>query len=180
MYLHYQLAKGSMRTMLRLFHSPGQLNKAQLYRVYEQSICNDGRRNYPSLSESLQFLRAMDDFYGYVDLFLDDNSSIYAVWVVDDVYCAALRIEGYRDGYLLSGLETALFARRKGYATALINAVQKYLSELGSYKLYSHVDKKNEPSLHVHKKCGFYRLLDYAVFIDGSVFHNSYTLCYEI
>ncbi len=165
--------------MLKVFQSSRQLNMRQLQHVYEQSIIAWGKENYPSLPECLQFLRATEDFYAYIDFFLEDAGSAYAVWVVDDAYCAALRIERYRDGYLLSGLEAALSARQKGYATALINAVQEYLSQFGTYKLYSHVDKKNIVSLTVHGNCGFYRILDYAVFIDGSVSHRSCTLYYE-
>lgn len=165
--------------MLNVFYSSGQLNKAQLQQVYEQSILEDGQKRYRSLPEQLQILRATEDFYDYVDLFLGDEKSMYAVWVTDGVYNAALRVEGYRDGYLLSGLETSLRSRRKGCATALVRSVQEFLSQSGHYKLYSHVDRNNEASLQVHRNCEFSRILEYAVYIDGSVSHNACTLCYE-
>lgn len=164
--------------MLKVFQSSQQLNMAQLQHVYEQSIIEAGKENYSYLPEHLQFLRATEDFYDYVDFFLKDADSLYAIWMPDGVCGAALRLEKYRDGYLISGLETALTARRRGYATALIHAVQEYLSQFGTYRLYSHVDKKNIVSLTVHEKCGFYQILDHAVFIDGSVSHRSCTLCY--
>ena len=165
--------------MLEIFCAFGQLNMAQLQRVYEQSILEDGKRHYRALPEQLQILRATEDFYDYVDFFLKDEKSMYAVWVADGIYKAALRIEEYCDGYLLSGLETALTERSKGYATALIRSVQEYLSKSGHYKLYSHVNKKNELSLLIHKNSGFICILENAVYIDGSISHNAYTLCYE-
>jgi GNAT superfamily N-acetyltransferase len=165
--------------MLKIFRSLKGLNKAQLLIVYEQSIRQEGKQRYPSLPDNLQCLRAEEDFCAFLDLFLADKQSIYAVWAPDGVYRAALRIEAYRDGFLLSGLETALEGRHKGYATALIKETQKHLSELGPYKLYSHVGKANTASLHVHRKCGFIRVLEHAEYVDGSVFHNVCTLCYE-
>lgn len=165
--------------MLKIFHTPKELNKAQLMTVYEQSNRDEGKQRYPYLPENLQILRAEEDFCAYVDVFLKDERSIYAIWTSDDVYCAALRIEAYRDGYLLSGLETALTARRKGYATELVKEFQNYLKKFGAYKLYSHVSKTNRASMIVHMNCGFVRVLDHAVYVDGSVFHNVYTLCYE-
>jgi len=68
-------------------------------------------------------------------------------------YVSALRLEPYRDGLLLEALETAPEQRRKGFAAALIRAVQCFLE--GKTKLYSHVDKRNLSSLKVHEKCGF-------------------------
>ncbi len=164
--------------MLEVFKSSKGLNKAQLLSVYEQSIRDTGKQRYSHLPENLQLLRAEEDFLGVVDLFLADQQSLYALWVVDGTYCAALRIEPYNDGYLLSGLETAPSGRQKGHATALIKEVQRYLSQNGSYKLYSHVNKRNYLSLRVHQNCGFTRVLEHAVYVDGSVFHNVYTLCY--
>lgn len=165
--------------MLKIFHAISQLNMVQLRDVYTQSIADAGKHRFPSSTEQIQFLRATEDFYDYVDFFLEDERSFYAVWLADGVYTAALRIEPYRDGYLLSGLETAPGARGKGYATSLVRAVQEHLRQFGSYKLYSHVEKNNKLSLAVHHKCGFQRISEHAAYIDGSVSNNACTLCYE-
>ena len=69
--------------------------------------------------------------------------------------------------------------RGKGYATLLIKNVQKYLSHNKHRIIYSHISKHNGPSLAVHNKCGFHIIKDYAVYSDGSVLQNCYTLAYE-
>ena len=89
---------------------------------------------------------------------------------------AALRIEPYCDGLLLTGLETAPEEREKGYATQLLSAVLEYLRVSSKSIVYSHVIKNNPASLAVHKKCGFVKHLDYAVYVDDSVSQNAYTL----
>ena len=63
------------------------------------------------------------------------------------------------------------------FAAALIRAVQCFLE--GKTKLYSHVDKRNLSSLKVHEKCGFRRVADFAVCVDGSVNQKMYTLCWD-
>lgn len=165
--------------MLKVFCSTKGLDKAQLLNVYEQSVCEAGKQNYAYLSENLQLLRAEEDLLSYIDQFLADMHSLLALWICDGIYRAVLRIEPYNDGYLLAGLETAPDERNKGHATALIKEVQKYLSQVDHYKLYSHVDKKNYASVHVHQNCGFYCVLDHAIYLDGSVSHKAYTLCYN-
>jgi RimJ/RimL family protein N-acetyltransferase len=165
--------------MLKIYHSIRQLNMVQLRDVYAQSILSAEKQRFPSATEAKQMQRSIEDFYDYVDFFLEDRYSFYAVWLVNDVYTAALRVERYRDGYLLSGLETAPGARGKGYATSIVRAVQEHLRQFASYKLYSHVEKNNKPSLAVHHKCGFQRISEHAAYIDGSVSNNACTLCYE-
>ena len=98
------------------------------------------------------------------------------MWISGGRYIAALRVEPYRDGYLITGLETAPDARRKGYATKLLQGVIAHLKDEGKVPVYSHVDKGNHASMAVHKKCGFQILYDYGVYLDGSVFQTSYTL----
>ena len=87
-----------------------------------------------------------------------------------------LRLEPYRDGLLLAALETHPQMRRKGYAVKLILEVMTYAKELS---IYSHVSKKNIASLRTHEKCGFERIMEYAVYADGSVNDKSYTFCYR-
>lgn len=90
---------------------------------------------------------------------------------------SALRIESYRNGVLVTGLETAPNFRNRGYAESLLSAVMDHLSECGSNFVYSHIDKRNAASLRVHEKCGFSRIRDSAVLLDGTVTTGMYTLC---
>ena len=147
--------------------------------VYFEGNRDNGMDRYPFLSSDEQLRNAESDFYNYLrSVFFRQPDSFYAVWEAEGRYKAALRLEPYSDGLLLCALETAPEDRNRGYATQLIRAVQRYLSELDDGKLYSHVSKRNAASLAVHNKCGFVIMKDYAVYADGSVLHNSYTLVY--
>ena len=79
---------------------------------------------------------------------------------------------------LLEALETAPELRRKGYAFSLMKESIRFLEAQGPVKVYSHVSKSNSASLAVHSACGFKRVIEHAVYIDGSVMHNSCTLKY--
>lgn len=166
--------------MLRIATSMGALDFGQLCHVYRQSSEEKGAQDYPDLDVGLQVLRAEQDFYEYLQCFLKEPDAFYAVWIDDDRYVSALRIEPYKDGVLLEGLETAPDARRNGYAAALIYATCSYLAEHGSVTVYSHVHKKNAASIAVHRNAGFEICADHAVFVDGSVFQNAYTLQLKI
>lgn len=91
-------------------------------------------------------------------------------------YISALRLEPYKDGLLLEALETAPRHRRKGYGYQLLKAV---LNAFPDRKIYSHVSKRNVPSLAIHEKCGFRKISDAAAYIDGSVNERAVTLCYQ-
>ena len=157
--------------MLIIARSLRDLRFGQLMDVYSQSNSEE----YWSLLDSEQA------FYAYLrDVFFRESEAFYAVWEIDCTYKAALRMEPYKDGLILAGLETAPTERRKGYASILVNSVLDWLSEQGSVSVYSHVEKSNEASLAVHKACGFKKILDYALYIDGSVLKNSVTLCYHV
>ena len=166
--------------MLKIINSMKHLRFSELMQVYhETNICN-GKEFYPNLCESEQIRNAENDFYQYLQsVFFRQEDSYYAVWEEDGCYLSALRIEPYFDGLLLCGLETLPTGRRKGYASALVAAVLTYLQLQGSGKIYSHISKRNLPSLAVHKKCCFQVIKDHAVYSDGSVVHNSYTMVYE-
>ena len=158
--------------MLIIAHALKELRFGQLMEVYSQSnseACNGN------------LLQAEQDFYAYLrESFFCDPKAFYAVWERDGTYKAALRMEPYKDGYLLEALETAPSARRKGYATMLVKEVLNWQAEQGSTAVYSHVKKVNEASLAVHRACGFVEILDHAVYIDGSVLRDSVTLCYQV
>ena len=148
--------------------------------VYAEGNLQHGVELYPQLSIEAQMREAELDFYRYLnDVFFQSDEAFYAVLECDHRYLAALRMEPYRDGWLLCALETAPNERKRGYATELINSVKNYLLVSGDFKIYSHVSKRNLASLSVHRKCGFKTFLDYAVYLDGSVLHNSCTLVYD-
>ncbi len=42
-------------------------------------------------------------------------------------------------------------------------------------KIYSHIARDNIASVRLHRSCGFEKLLDHAVYVDGSVTHNCCT-----
>ena len=151
--------------MLKICRSYWELNIHQLLAVCAQTL----------EAESVNYFQAEQDFCDYLreDFFSADNA-LYALWSLEGRYVSALRIESYRDGYLLSGLETAPQDRRKGYAKCLIEAVcREYIP------IYSHVHKKNAASIALHQACGFVPVLDYGVLLDGTVSYNYLTLCHK-
>jgi GNAT superfamily N-acetyltransferase len=110
------------------------------------------------------------------EVFFRTPGAVLALWEEAGKYVSALRLEPYRDGLLLEALETAPAERRKGYAGKLIQAVQERFAQ---EKIYSHVSKRNIPSLRTHEVCGFRRIAENAVYADGSVTSRSCTLCWE-
>lgn len=121
-------------------------------------------------------LRAEREFCDYLrEDFFRHEGAFYAVWKQGNAYICALRMEPYRDGWLLEALETAPEYRRRGYAKALVSAV---LEQMESTIVYSHVSKGNEASLRTHYACGFVKHLDYVVYLDGSVTRRGITMRY--
>ena len=154
-----------------------KLNFRQLMNVYIEGNLENARENFPHVPREQRVLLAEQDFYQYLqECFFAAPGAFYAVWVVDGRYVSALRMEPYQGGLLLEGLETAPEHRGKGYATMLLGAV---LKNIQGQKIYSHVSKGNKASLRVHEKCAFYRILEHAVYADGSVLTSSCTLCTE-
>ena len=163
--------------MLLYINKFSALKFSELMNVYKESNIRIGSEEYPDHSPEVQLINAESDFYNYLKtIFFPQPDSYYAIWEEEGRYKAALRLEPYADGFLLSALETAPEVRDKGCATALINAVLEHLRESQNSILYSHVAKSNIASLYVHRKCGFQIIKNYAVHSDGSVFHNSYTM----
>lgn len=160
--------------MLCLATKLRELDFTQLMEVYAEGNRENGALFHPELPENQQILRAEQSFYQYLaEGFFPAAGAVYAVWVENGTYISALRLEPYEDGLLLEALETAPAFRRKGYAEKLIRAVQEVFPQ----RIYSHVSKRNAASLEVHKKCGFFQILDYARYIDGSIARNAVTLC---
>ena len=166
--------------MLKIVHSLSALNFSELMQVHSESNLENGAEQYFLETPEVQLHNAQIDFYNYLNsVFFRQSNSYYAIWEDQGRYVSALRVEPYSDGLLICALETEPQARRKGYASLLIQAVQSYLKGQGSGVIYSHVSKKNSASLSIHNKCGFEVVKDYAVYSDGSVLHSNVTLAYR-
>lgn len=147
--------------MLKIAKNIGQLDVSKLMETY--SIVGYGR--------------AVSEFYEDLLNFFSQPGAIYALWEEDSVYRCCLRVEPYKDGVLIAGIETMPQMRNKGYATKLLRAVVEKMLQSDVSVLYSHVDKGNIPSRKLHTKCGFVPHLDYAVLLDRTVSQNMCTLC---
>ena len=166
--------------MLRVAKKLNQLSFGALMEVYLDANRDQGAVLAPGEPEARQIQVAEERLYSYLhDDFFTHPGAFYCVWEESGKYVSALRLEPYRDGLLLEALETAPDQRGRGYAVRLIQAVQQCLSEQGSIRIYSHVDKKNGPSRKTHLRCGFRIHRDYAAFIDGSVSRRADTWIYE-
>ena len=161
--------------MLFIAHSLGELNFRQLMDVYEEGNLENAAEFYPCAPKNQWPLLAEQAFHQYLkECFFTTQGARYCIWVVQDKYVSALRLEPYQDGLLLEALETLPTERQKGYATALVKAV---LAQYPDEKIYSHVGKKNLASIKTHESCGFRRILEHAFYADGSVLQNSCTFC---
>lgn len=163
--------------MLKIANKLRDVSFPQLMEIYVEGNRENGAERYPEEPAYRQLELAETDFRQYLaEDFFRQEGAIYAIWEEDGQYVSALRLEPYREGLLLEALETKPDRRRKGYASALIQAVQD-LPEVE--RIYSHVSKRNAPSLEAHKKQGFQVVADHATYIDGSVSHRAVTLCWE-
>lgn len=161
--------------VLQWYRSVQELDFRRLMSVYEEGNLENAADRYPHLPQLQGLMQAEQDFYQYLrEIFFPTEGAVYAVWEEAGAYVSALRLEPYRDGLLLSALETAPAYRRQGYAKKLVTAV---LDQLPDKSIYSHVSKRNTPSLRTHISCGFQKISDHATYLDGSVLTSSYTLC---
>lgn len=162
--------------MLILAKTMGEIHFRRLMEVYEDSCRENGEEFWPNETPERQLALAEDGFYDYLTgSFFRTKGAVYAIWQAEGRYVSALRLEPYRDGLLLEALETAPDRRQKGYAGKLIRSV---LEQYNDMKIYSHVGKRNTASLRTHETCGFRRILEHAVYIDGSVNGRCCTLCH--
>ena len=149
--------------MLLFFESADGLDLAQLRRIYKESLGNGSS------------FKSTQDFYNYFQYdFFSVSNTACAVWEENGEYISALRLEPYRDGLLITGIETLPEQRRKGMASKLMRAVVEHMKSTGTRRLYSHVHRKNTSSIRLHTACGFGLAFDHAVFLDGSV-----SQCYD-
>lgn len=166
--------------VLKVIRSMKELPFGHLMAVYAESNAEAGRQRWPEETPERGIDLAEQDFYEYLrQSFFRIPGAVYCLWLVEGACVSALRLEPWKDGLLLTGLETAPDRRNRGYACALIRGVQAHLGQQGSVKLYSHIHKRNTASIHTHEKCGFRKISDMAVYIDGSANSQGATYLYE-
>ena len=147
----------------------------RLMDVYQEGNLENGAERWPDEPFGRRIALAEEDFYNYLQqVFFKTEGAVYLIWEEKGSYISALRLEPYRDGLLLTALETHPQMRKCGFAENLVKAALEYV---GDKKVYSHVSKKNTASLRTHEKCGFEKILDYAVYADGSINDRCCTLC---
>jgi GNAT superfamily N-acetyltransferase len=162
--------------MLIVAKSLKDFSFSKLMEIYAEGNLENARELWPDEPAGRQLALAEEEFYLYLyQVFFRTEGACYLIWQVDGRYVSALRLEPYRDGLLLEALETAPEYRRQGFAAELVRAAQGYAA---GTKIYSHVNKGNLASLRTHEKCGFERILESAVYIDGSADNKSCTFCY--
>lgn len=166
----------SVMTKLIVAKSMRDLFFGKLMDVYAEGNQENGRDLWPDEPEGRQIALAEQEFYQYLQqVFFRTKDARYLILEEDNRYISALRLEPYQDGLLLEALETAPAYRQKGYGAHLMQAA---IETVGTTKVYSHVAKRNTASLRTHEKCGFVKILDHAVYADGSVNDVCCTLCH--
>jgi len=135
-----------------------ELDIAKLMEVYVEGNRENGAYFYPEEPPEQQIKLAERDAEQYLQEFFTGPDACYWIWDKGGKYISALRLEPWRDGYLLEALETHPDFRRKGYATRLMEGVLNQLPD--GTKVYSHISKTNIPSLNVHRRCGFVEITD--------------------
>ena len=152
--------------MLLVFDRFQDIDIPQLMSIYRKSFDSPDRYD-PSNGEADWYgSMSAEDLCEYLRDSMREQTLLCAVWAPEGLYKSVLRLERYLDGYLVTGLETAMQERGHGHAKALLRAV---ITEFTGESIYSHIDFSNVISIHVHIQCGFEQILDYAKFIDGSI-----------
>lgn len=161
--------------MLQIIRSMRELDFLALMKIYVEGNMENGAERWPEESQGRQLQLAEEAFRDYLrhDFFTNEKAAYY-LWTVDGICVSALRLEPYKDGWLLEALETGPENRRRGYGENLIRSVLA----LSMGTIYSHVHKANGPSLAIHEKCGFCRISEAAAYIDGSVNDRCCTMRY--
>ena len=155
--------------MLRVYSSMADLPFGKLMDIYTQSNCVQSQQLTFGAGDDRSIL-AEQEFYAYLrQCFFTLPGARYFLWEEQGRAVSAVRCEGYRDGVLLTALETAPDCRGKGHATALLQAV---LQQLDKGKIYVHIHIENKASLIVHLRCGFTKVKSGARLLDGSYSRN--------
>ena len=119
---------------------------------------------------------AVDLTYDWHDFFRQSGARL-CLWLEGERCVSALRFEPWKDGLLVTALETAPDRRRLGFASALLEAV---LDHVGQGKVYAHIHHRNAASIRVHEKCGFQKIAETARLLDGTVTAQMGTFVVEL
>ena len=161
--------------MLIFANSFEKLDFSALMEVYAEGNEENGSYFWPEEAPTRQMELAQDEFRSYLlGGFFGTAKGTYYIWTEDGRYVSALRLEQHPEGMLMEALETRPDYRKRGHAKQLIKAVAALLP--AGTRIYSHVNKKNIPSLVTHQSCGFLKALDYSVCSDGSVCDREVTM----
>ena len=107
--------------MLYIARRLKDLDFRQLMDIYEEGNLENAAELWPEEPQGQQLLLAEQSFHQYLrECFFSTEGALYCVWVENDRYVSALRLEPYRDGLLLEALETHPEMRQKGYAAKLM------------------------------------------------------------
>ena len=161
--------------MMKIARSMSQLSFSQIKRVYEQSILETAHREYPGQDDGV--LQAEMDMYDYLrNVFFKTTGAYICQWEEAGEVVSVLRLEPYRDGLLVTGLETAPSSRGNRFASSLLGASVAQLE--GRTPVYAHIHRSNKASIAVHRRCGFKIIANFSTFLDGStsVFYDTYAL----
>ena len=148
--------------MLKIIQSYMELDYGAIFAIYEESLQKEFTEE-----------RLLED----IKLSLHKHDGKLLLWDHNGKYVAAVRCEPYLDGYLIYGLETTPDYRKSGFATKLFKATIQYFAPQEK-RLYSHIHKRNKPSLKLHEKLGVVEANDFAKLIDGTISQNYKTVVY--
>lgn len=167
--------------MLKVVRSMSELPFEQLMEVYHESNIRCAQRHWGEYSTEygLEMVRRM----AYEELqcgFFSIPDAAVCLWMWEGECVSALRLEPWEDGWLLTALETAPACRKKGYAQALLAAVQANLAQSGPVRLYSHIHRHNAASIRLHRQCGFRQIADTAQLLDGTVTTQMGTYLFDV
>lgn len=144
---------------------------SRLFTVYSETI-SSMKQEYGAFRGEYAFIISLQEF-------LSSENAYLGIWCVDGIYMSAVRLEPYRDGYILSCLESAPEHRNCGAAKAIITEMINFANDRGFLPLYSHIHKSNLASIKAFTHCGFEITGKPAVFLDGSVYASYHTLYYK-
>ena len=158
--------------MLEIIRSVSRFPFAAVMEIYSGSNGELARRQWPELPPEQGLYRAEQEMYDFLRYdFFPRQDAFCALWREGDIPVSAVRLERWRDGWLLEGLETRPDLRGKGYAGKLLEAVLPRVAG----KVYSHVHRENQASIRVHERVGF-RISAGTAMLDGSFLPGYLTL----
>ncbi len=145
--------------MLHRLKAFDQINPRRLMDIYQESNTENIDYFYPNTADKAAMLPQIEqNFLHFIETdFFSRPGNTYFVLEESDVWRSALRLYRIEDGfYYMEALETRPDSRRSGCAARLLDGVIAELQKEGAFRLCDCVNKKNAPSLAVHRKCGFF------------------------